>query len=368
MKRNTKGQISISFNWIFVMIVGVIFLLFFFSIISNQSKTSTEKVSATIAKQFETILGTTTQKAGTFKTYRTSPIELNFFCDSLEGISYYAVKDTIAGYTTHDVLFSPKKIQGTSMFTWTQEWDYPYSVMNFLYVTNKFQMFIFYNQSDFDEMWLDTILPSFPDNLTKYIMNDDSVPLASLNNDLYTYVFFEGQLEDIASLGVDSIIEKNSNIVIISPDVPSDVFKSGTLYFATGEDYHNLFPIKRYLDDLNQSAYYGKASLYGAFFSGQKDIYDCNMNKAFIRLESMNKLNLYRVQNSLKDITAASFCYNLYNGTSTTKGLLGLLKDFSDEFEKGFTQVDKDDFIDLVDDLEQINSRVSYEGNCPGLY
>ena len=55
MKKAQKAQLAISFNWIFVIIVGAVFLTFFFSLISSQAKTSDQKVSATIAKQFQTI-------------------------------------------------------------------------------------------------------------------------------------------------------------------------------------------------------------------------------------------------------------------------------------------------------------------------
>ncbi|MBN1175307.1 hypothetical protein JXA48_01550 [Candidatus Woesearchaeota archaeon] len=366
----SKGQIAISFNWIFVIIVGAVFLTFFFSIISSQTKSSDQKVSATIAKQFETILGTTSQQPGTFKTYRTSPIELNFFCDANRAISYYAIKDYPAGYTTYDVMFTPQKMQGTSMFTWTQEWNYPFSVTNFLYVTNKFQMFIVYDPGDFGSSKVSTLLEDFPSNLTVYRMNETKFPSSIVNDDVYTYVFFDSQLDDIDSVfGPENIITEKAQIVIIEPDLISNIFKSGTVYFLTGEEYDDYLRLKNNLASFDSSPYFGKASLYGAMFSGEKQNYDCNMDKAFKRLDMMNTINMYRVENAIPDISPVTNCFFLYNGSSVVQdGLKQILGNISEELENGFLGLDKDRFIHSVELLEDKNSRVSFESRCPGLY
>lgn len=372
MKKNSlanakKAQIAISFNWIFVIIVGVVFLTFFFSIISSQTKSSEKKVSATIAKQFETILGTTSQQPGTFKTYRTSPIELNFFCDANRAVSYYAIKDFPAGETTYDVMFTPEKMQGTSMFTWTQEWNYPFSVTNFLYVTNKFQMFVVYDPGSIRSSKVPQLLDHFPSNLTVYRMNDTKWPTAIMNNDVYTYVFFANQLNDIISLGDDVIIPEKSQIVIIEPDSNTDFFKSGNLYFISGENYDST--LLSDLTVLDSSPYFGEASVYGAMFAGAKQGYDCNMDKAFRRLNMMNTLNQYRIQNALPDISPVTNCFFLYNGSSVVPdGLRQLVGNLSEELETGFMDVDKDRFVTLINKLEDKNSRVSFESRCPGLY
>lgn len=341
-------------------------MTFFFSIISSQSKSSEQKVSATIAKQFETILGTTSQQAGTFKTYRTSPIELNFFCDANRAISYYAVKDFPAGYTTYDVMFTPKQMKGTSMFTWTQEWNYPFSVTNFLYVTNNFQMFIVYDPGGIASSDVEALLDDFPSELNIYRMNSTSWPTPIMNNDIYTYIFFKDQLNDVASLGQNVIIKDKSQIVIIEPD-SYDVFDSGMLYFISGEDYDPSL-----LSDLtiyDSAPYFGEASLYGAMFAGEKQGYECNMDKAFRRLEMMNNLNRYRVENALPDISPVTNCFFLYNGSSVVQdGLRQITGNLSLELENGFMGVDKNKFVDLVVKLKEKNSRVSFESRCPGLY
>jgi len=355
-----KAQLAMSFNWIFVLIVGIVFLTFFFSLIASQSKVSDQKVSATIAKQFQTILGTTTQKAGTFKTYSTPKIELSFYCDANQAMSRYSLNGKIAGYTTHDVLFSPSNLKGTKLYTWTQEWAYPYQVTNFLYVTNKLHMFIFYSPNEVLPADLENLLKIFPTNLTIFMMNDTHYPTKRLNNNLYTYVFFKNQqpLPDI-------ILTEKSKVIIIEPNKSSNIFDSGKVYFLSGND----LKLNRDLDSFNNSYYFGAASLFGAIFVGEKQQYDCNMEKAFTRLLMLNKMYQYRTTEALKYIPSFSNCQYLYNGTSSLQtGLSQLLDDFSDTLEGGFLNIDAVKFKKLVLDLRNKNNRISSEGGCPGIY
>ena len=50
-----KGQVSFQLNWVFVIIIGVIILTFFISVVSKQKEVSDNKISASVAKSFETL-------------------------------------------------------------------------------------------------------------------------------------------------------------------------------------------------------------------------------------------------------------------------------------------------------------------------
>ena len=166
----------------------------------------------------------------------------------------------------------------------------------------------------------------------------------------------------------DKIITENSQIRIIDPD-GSDIFATGNVYFTTGKEYEELGSLENNLDDLDKSPYFGEASLFGAIFAGEKQNYDCNMDKAFRRLLMLNKMYQYRIDAALPDISPVSNCYFLYNGsTIVPDGLKQLVGNFSKILEDGFIEVDKDAFNKIERNLEDKNSRVSFESRCPGLY
>ena len=65
--QNNKAQLEIQFNWIFVLIVGTVLLVFFFSLIGSQSKSSEQGVAINLAQRMKSILSATEQQPGTVK-------------------------------------------------------------------------------------------------------------------------------------------------------------------------------------------------------------------------------------------------------------------------------------------------------------
>ena len=51
-----KGQIQVTFNWIYITIAGAVILLFFFGIVVKQKAASEEKLSIEVVRILESIL------------------------------------------------------------------------------------------------------------------------------------------------------------------------------------------------------------------------------------------------------------------------------------------------------------------------
>ena len=84
MTVSKKGQLTLSFNWIFVMVAGAVILLFFVGLIVKQKDSSEQKLNFDVVNILESILVGSTVSEQTINTIDTSGIssmELFFECE-----------------------------------------------------------------------------------------------------------------------------------------------------------------------------------------------------------------------------------------------------------------------------------------------
>lgn len=130
-----KRGIAVSFKWIFALIAGMIIFLFIINfaykhIFISESKTSTilltnieaQLDSISFADDFDTILDL------------NEKFKINLNCNSLQ-IANIPLK-------TNKIIFSPKTIESNNLKIWTRTWNYPFTITNFYYITNKDYYFI----------------------------------------------------------------------------------------------------------------------------------------------------------------------------------------------------------------------------------
>ncbi|MCA9477613.1 MAG: hypothetical protein KC535_00515 [Nanoarchaeota archaeon] len=314
-----KAQLQIQFNWIFVIIVGSILLIFFFGLINNQSKTTDQRISISQSKYFETVITATGQKVGTLKEYDIPGLEVDFTCDAQGQVYDYSVEGLPARDTKYDIIFTQDQLIGDDIQAWTQIWETPFQAGTFLYLTNSKQGYIFYNYSksvglpdattQFEELYED-----FPHNISVELVDDDRFLFEDAlkrNYESYTYIFLKGEEP---SLDSDLIDESKKNLIILiqQGEGTTSLFDYGTVSFLSLSQYQEfLLKLRGAGDDeqeqeaayawLNQysSSYLGKASLYGSIFSEDKEVYECNMQKAFTRLRLVTNLYYERVDDFL---------------------------------------------------------------------
>ena len=404
MVPNKKAQISMQFNWIFVIIIGAVLIGFFFSAIQSGAKSSEKKISVSLAKHFETILFTTGQVPGTFKTYETPQVDLTFTCDDSEGLYNYKVGDLKVRDTKYDVVFAPHKLVGKSIITWTQKWSVPFSVGTFLYVTNKQHLFVIY-KGDSKNHQIDQVLEVLPENLSLYIVDkNNDFPSDELNFDQYTYVFFADDLPNIDPSKIIRNKNKPVTIVVFYP-AKNDVFSYGDVFIMTPKEFRqfsiNAYP-KSSLIGLSQSmnassnqpagravsrkelihsGYFGKASFFGAVFSSSKEEYDCNMRKAFHELTILtilqkNKIRIGKNYISTSCSDALGFNKDLPGPLQTLDSLQNLIyipsgtssSVSSAKQEIKFNYLDLPKIYSLGLELQKQNDILQTMSSCPTIY
>lgn len=358
-----KAQVDIQFNWIYIIIVGAIFIGFFFSVISSQNKSAELEVSTTLVNHFETILSSTAQQDNTLKVHeKISPrIKLNFVCSLEESQSYFTVQNSPPIDTLFDIQFSKNTVKGKDMITWTSTWKQPFRIASFLYISNKDDMFLFYDNTGSAKELYD----NFPTNFTTKVLGaSDPFESDESNYDHYTYVIVENEgdydeLYDIETFGKthwDS--SSKSSLVVIRPALTNNLFKYGTVSFCK-----NRFPA----DDCISQPYIGEASLYGAIFSSDFDTYKCNMNKAFQILRLHSLLNYNRIKN-LRSVLPESckilYGINIDDVESGPYANFNTLADLSQEF----TETNVNEIVGITQTIAQRNNELALQSQCPTIY
>src|SRR3989338_6677756 len=77
-----KADVEIQINWIFIIIVGGIILIFFIGLITKQKTVSTTKLNINIRESLDTIFTSSQVASGTANLINTPDLEVDFDCDN----------------------------------------------------------------------------------------------------------------------------------------------------------------------------------------------------------------------------------------------------------------------------------------------
>ncbi|MFH1770458.1 MAG: hypothetical protein ABH828_02775 [archaeon] len=269
-----KGQISVQFNWIFVIIIGGVILLFFLGIIRAQVKESDYELTGDILRNLDTIVKSSEQKPDSTNVIKIPEIPLNFVCEP--GISYYNIGSGGQNDITYDIIFAQKKMTGKTLVSWTQSWDVPFRIAIFQYLTTKNARFIVVDDSQLigDGSLADQLYELLPENISKEIIPRER-EVKDFNYDYYKIIQFEGK-----KLSNSKIKVPENLVYIITINVDKGLNSYGTITFEKeGETV----------------GFVKKEALLGAIFSDDAAYYNCTMEKAYERLDLLMKLNKERV-------------------------------------------------------------------------
>lgn len=272
MKTQKKSQITVQFNWIFILIAGGLILTFFFMIANKQKESSSIAISAKVKENVDAIIGSAKVSSGTSTQIQTSPLEMRFSCED-SGYSTYRVGG-LSTQTPADVIFAPERLSGRDLVTWAYSWDQPFKIMNFLYIANPRTRFVVIGDKSDNlySMINDTFPKDFMVDFYPDLSSVESNNQINLNDDTTRFIFVN---KDPGS-HLDTIFDN-------FPDRENKV----TVLHISGD---NLNFYEEGSDQPETSRSGSKASLFGAIFSGSKEFYDCNMKKALRRFNFVNEI------------------------------------------------------------------------------
>src|SRR3989338_7686040 len=156
--KRKKGQIEVQFNWIFVLIVGALILVFFIAIVNAKKKAADKNLAFDILGKIDLIINGALTIPKTGQIFEMPKIEFNFQCDRIYALG-------VDRQFQDRVVFGPDLLKGRQLIVWSQDWNVPYKTANFLYVTaDNVRYIIYYDTSETEARQL---FSELPDNLTK---------------------------------------------------------------------------------------------------------------------------------------------------------------------------------------------------------
>lgn len=274
-----KGQIQLTFNWIYIAIAGAVILLFFFSIIVKQKQVSEERLSGEVVRIMGSILagaGVSEKTKNFIDASGLADYSLYFDCDS--GVGEFGIEGKPARtQNSIDPIFSPRTLKGHRLIVWSLPYKLPFKVMDFLLITSSSNKYYVLGSGDF--------------------VNEFVNSTEGFNRD---YIQNVGEIEADEKSDI-RIIDVNGNIVPGNPipaklqDFPDDRVSAVVFSGSNLVDFYRKEGIawkKMNLNPVRIISLPGErdAAKYAAVFAGDDNIYRCNMQKAFKRLEILSEV------------------------------------------------------------------------------
>lgn len=285
-----KGQIDVQFNWVFILIIGGIILLFFFSLIGKQKEASDLHISANIRTDLSSIMTGSKVSTGTASLIEMFGDEIEYDCEG------YRV-GKLDPIRTH-ISFSPDVLKGRDLILWALDWNIPYRAANFVYITTPLIRYIIVDDTS-GSMAEDvnfTLPPThvLKDDLLRPFFSKELVSPTSLesiqdmNNYKVRFVFFSdpSSMADWSTVFNQITETEDTDITGVIID-GSTVEGAGTLTFlkvnSAGSGWEEYDPAA--------NAYYlGIASIMAAVITENVEHYNCYMKNAFTHYDIVTSI------------------------------------------------------------------------------
>lgn len=342
-----RGQLTLQFHWIFALVGGILFLLFFFILIQSLTSGEGSRQERQLSSSIETILQSAPTNPDTFTVVDTAMASYRLYCEdeaSQPIKSYLRVNG--GNYLDEEIfryvpLFSPAEIKGDQIFTNTRTWNAPFPVGSLVMVSNNRTRYVLVAPSNAVS---DARAFLEEENLGGYgfdVIGSGSVSTYTDEGfDQYRFIYY-GMTPSFASIKQEFKHSGNTALAIrFNPDG-----ESGTLTF-----YDNLG------SGGIEQAFYGKAMLSAAIFSQDLDTFQCNMAKASERLNTARRILLVR----LDKLPQNENCTHYYGQAKS------LLENYPSPRQSGrFNEAIQQG--GTIEQLQQLNMQLLTKG-CPRLY
>ena len=291
MFKKKRGIVAVQFNWIFVLIVGALIILFFIVMVKRQGDISEEKSQIDIRSKFKTILVSAKQSTGTLFSMYLPKTELEFGCNGF----------SVAGTSSVDLgeVFAPDLIKSSKnmIYLWALDWNIPYKVSSFVYLTSPDVRYIIVGDNEAEARALYHMLP---DNVTKGYLPVDASPdpivVNNLNNYKVRFIFFN----PVTGSRLQTTFPKTKNSDITALYIDSDgACSSPDAFDGCGEVTYYVSNGNTFSDSVEgygKTYYLKKELLFGAIFSENKELYECTLQKALVSAKIVSEIYQNRTE------------------------------------------------------------------------
>jgi hypothetical protein len=335
MKILNRGQIEVSFHWIFILIAGAAILAFFLIITKSEKKDADEQLMTSIGGRLDALLSAVQQNPDSAQLQDAINVELIFRCEA-DGHTY-ALKDGTRRFSLYSqILFSPEIVGGSKIVTWTKLYSSPYPTTQILYLTDENTQYIFLDSTK----KYYTMMPEiFEKNLTT---------ISELN-----------LVEDKGFRKYIIVASKNDNLIDLKNSIKrkADIVK-------IDENARKIEFIKPLVSPNSgvKRPYVNDEVLLGAITSGNLELYGCTMEKLMQVSRITAEININRTE-SFK-FPPNSKCIYFYEVGVTQEYLQNILGNAT------YNNTDQQSYIylnDAINSLDNLNGEMA-RANCPTIY
>ena len=280
----TKGQVEVTINWVYILIVGAVILLFFFSLVQVQKNSSEENLQRDLNRIMESIFTVAglSEKTKTSIDTHLADYQLSFDCQ--EGVSHYGLMGSASPIEDAIFpLFSPTTMKAAKLSLWSLPYKLPYKVMDFLFVTSPTTQYVLVGDSGFTREF---IAQTRTDPALQFSIN--AVQLSTEQLSTFDPDKNEIRLIDVSNMPHDHDLVPLSLRPLADEKVTAVVFIGNNLVqYLQKEDDHWLAAGTVSLVSLGEER---DATKYAAIFSASPELYDCNIHKVWQRLGYLNEI------------------------------------------------------------------------------
>ncbi len=347
-----RAQISIQFNWIFVLIVGVIVLGFFLMLTNTQQKKATVEEATDLIQNIDTVFTTISKEANAVQSFPIPNADITFTCEP--GLSQYYIQGTGPIPTPYDVIFTTDSLKGSEIITWTKSWNIPFESAIFTFMTNDRTLFLFVTMptSPDQNAMVTSLYEEMPDAFDKRLISvNDISGLRASGYDRYVFVNHNSSIGNIVpEVSTHFDYPEKSVIRSFLPDGTNSYDTYGKVTFAAPA--FSLSDAKK-----GTKTYLHTASLWGTIFTEDKDTYECTIQKALLRTRIAATVLQKRSQ-MIQNELISTYCFS---DQAIAEGDFADLITATETFDAAL-------MYEISNDLEELASDSLRGYSCPYLY
>ena len=267
-----RGAIEVQFNWIFVIIAGALILVFFINISTAQRKNADQKLAFDLLSKVDLIMSGALTIPKTGQVFDMPNIEFNVECNMISTLG-------VNRQFPDRIVFGPSLLDGRNLVVLSQDWNVPYKVSNFLYLTtSEVRYVIVADPSDQNAI---SFKESLPDNITVEISNLSDIK--NKNNYRIRLIILDTVYPNFDN---DYFYDSEFELPSFMQEM-SEVQLNG-IYIETNQNPQNVRFFKKSGDSFEfigeEISVYKEPMIFGAIFSDDKEQFNCSRNKAFEKL------------------------------------------------------------------------------------
>ena len=286
MHRSRSAQIAITFNWIYIMIAGGVIVLFCVGIVVKQKAKSEQTLSTDILEILEGIFTGASISDDTINHIPAAGLrDYTFFFRCDDEYSEYGIEglsNPIADQITP--IFSPTEIKTDEFILWSVPYHFPYKIIDMLMVSSKQTKYLVLESTDpFIFEFMKLTVEEF--NI-KQVPNFDDADIEG--NHHIRLVYLEGQFDNVLPAGLVGLDDGKASAVVF-------VGNFVTFYQNDGDGWVQENTVLTLAMDEDRPA-----AKYAAIFSGNAEIYACNMMKALKRMTFIDTIYLKKYEDIQK--------------------------------------------------------------------